>query len=197
MFGDKSIRQPQLVEFVKLFSSGVEWEKAFAQAFKTDYATMEKALRRYIGNDTYSGMNYFLKTTEVDTEMTVQTLEDAEVQFYLGDLLLHTNRVDESVAFFEQARTLDDNLARPYEGLGFVAMRRSNYEQARENFKNAVARDSQNYLAHYYYAQALMREAFGSGTGPKPESGLIIDELKKAIKLMPGFAPSYHRLAEI
>src|SRR5262245_48945883 len=197
MFGDKSIRQPQLVEFVRLFSSGIEWDKAFAQAFKTDYAAMEKALRRYIGNDTYSGMNYFLKTMEVETDMTVQPLEEAEVQFYLGDLLLHTNRVDESVAYFDQARTLDSNLARPYEGLGFVAMRRSNYEQARENFKNAVAHNSQNHLAHYYYAEALMREAFGAGSGAKPESSLIVDELKKAINLMPGFAPSYHTLAEV
>ena len=196
MFGDKSVRQPQLVEFVKLFNSGVEWDKAFAQAFKTDYATMEKALRRYIGNDTYSGMNYFLKAMETQTEMTVQPMEDAEVQFYLGDLLLHINRLDDAVPYFEQAKTLDSNLARPYEGLGFVAMRRSNYQEAREDFKNAVARNSQNYLAHYYYAQALMRDAFGSGSQVKPDPTVVIDELKKAIKLMPGFAQSYRLMAE-
>jgi tetratricopeptide (TPR) repeat protein len=198
MFGDKSVRQPQLVEFVRLFNSGVDSNKAFAEAFKTDYATMEKALRRYIGNDTYSGMNYFLKSMETQAEMTVQPLEEAEVQFYLGDLLLHTDRVDEAVAYFDQARTLDSNLARPYEGLGFVAMRHSNYEQARENFKNAIARNSQNHLVHYYYAEALMRDAVAGGSGVKPEAGqAIIGELKKAIKLMPGFANSYHLLAEV
>src|SRR5262249_1079141 len=156
-----------------------------------------KALRRYIGNDTYTIVNYVLKTMESQFEMTVQPLGEAEVQYYLGDLLLHTNRVDEAVAYFDQARTLDSNLARPYEGLGFVAMRRSNYEQARENFKNAVAHNSQNHLAHYYYAEALMRDGFNGRSGGRPESSLIIDELKKAIKLMPGFAPPYHMMAEV
>jgi tetratricopeptide (TPR) repeat protein len=198
MFGDKSVRQPQLVEFVKLFNSGVDSNKAFSEAFKTDYAAMEKALRRYIGNDTYSGMNYFLKAMETQTEMTLQPLDEAEVQFYLGDLLLHTGRTDEAVAYFQQARTLDSNLARPYEGLGFVAMRHNDYEHAGENFKNAIARNSQNHLVHYYYAEALMRDAAGSGTGISPESSqAIIDELKKAIKLMPGFANSYHLMAEV
>src|SRR5262249_3769048 len=197
MFGDKTVRQAQLVEFVKLFNSGVEWEKAFSQAFKTDYVTMEKALRRYIGNDTYTIVNYVLKTMESQWEMTGQPLEEAEVQYYLGDLLLHTNRPDEAVAYFDQARTLDGNLARPYEGLGIVAIRHHDYEQAVQHFKNAVARNSQSHLAHYYYAQALMRDAFNGRTGAKPETSVIIDEVKKAIKLMPGFAGSYQLMAEV
>jgi tetratricopeptide (TPR) repeat protein len=197
MFGDKSARRPQLVEFIKLFDSGVEPDKAFAEALKTDYATMEKELRRYIGNDTYSGMNYFLKNMESQVDIAVQPLEEAEVQFYLGDLLLHTDRVDDSVAFFNQAKSLDAKLARPYEGLGFVAMRHSNYEQARQSFKEAISRNSQNHLAHYYYAEALMRDRMSGSAGIRQEASQeIIDELKKSIKLMPGFANSYHLMAE-
>jgi tetratricopeptide (TPR) repeat protein len=196
MFGNKSARQPELLEFVKLINSGATVEKAFAGAFKSDYASIEKDLRRYIGNDSYAATIYTMKSVEGEKDLASRPLSDAEVQFYLGDLLFHTNRVDEAEKFFTQASTLDPALPGPYEGLGFVATRRNKYAEAAQQFKEASARGSKNHLAHFYYAQSMVQDASLSGALQNRSDLVkaIADELKISIKLMPGFAPAYHLL---
>ena len=195
MFGEKSLRQPQMVEFANLIGENVSVDRAFAQAFKTDTATIEKELRRYISNYNYQIIIYNLSNTEGDKETSVKALSDAEVQFHLGNLLMRMGRLDEAETYFKQAIALDANLARPYEGLGFTEMRRHNYDKAVEHFKQAVTRDSKNHLAHYYYAEALQREAHGQINAEL--AAKINGELRTAINLRPHFAPSYHLLAYI
>src|SRR5262249_7635199 len=128
-------------------------------------------------------------------------LTDAEAQYYLGNLLLHSGRVDEAENYFKQALTLDGAFTRSHEGLGFVAMRRDNYAEAKEQFNQASAHDSKNYLAHYYYAESLYHESTKGTEDPsglKPEiAATIITELKTSIKLMPRFAYPYYLLGYI
>ena len=199
MFGDKSVRQPQLVKFVALLMSGVSGDEAFREALKTDFASIEKELRRYVGNDKYNDMIYTLANTQVETEMAARPLDDAEVQFYLGNLLFRVHRADEAEAYFKRAAELDPSLARPYEGLGFLAMQRNRYAEAKEHFKKAIANGSRNHLAHYHYADALRHEGMESSGGLisrlNPDKvKTIVEELKTSIKLMPTFAYSYELL---
>lgn len=199
MYGDKGTHHLQLVEFVKQFESGKSVEAAFAAAFKTEFAAMEKELRRYIGNDTYPGMTYTLDSTEGDKEMTEKPLAEAEAQYYLGDLLSHINRQDDAEKFFKQALALDQALPGPYEGLGLVAIRRRQFAEAREYLKQAVTRGSRNHLAHFYYAEALQQELMGEGNRisamPPETASKMIEELQTSVKLMPGFAPAYNLMA--
>jgi tetratricopeptide (TPR) repeat protein len=199
MFGDKMARQPQLSQYVNLIHTGSNPEEAFAQTFKTDYATFEKNLRDYIGRNAYTQIEYTLDSAEGEKEVVVRSLSDAESQYYLGNILLHTNRADESEEYFKQALALDANLAGPREGLGFVARRRKNFAEAESHFKEAVARDSKNFLAHFYYAESLQQRAQEESSSrlSKETVKTITDELKTAIKLMPTFAPSYSLLGYI
>jgi tetratricopeptide (TPR) repeat protein len=199
MFGDKMARQPQLSQYVNLIHAGVSAEEAFTKAFKTDYAMTEKNLREYIGRNVYSQAVLTLDNTEGEKAITSRPLSDAESQYYLGNILLHTKRIDESEAYFKEAMGLDPNLAGPHEGLGFVAIRRKDFVEAESHFKEAVARDSKNFLAHYYYAESLQRKARAESSSriPKDVTKTITDELKTAIKLMPTFAPAYSLLGYI
>jgi hypothetical protein len=86
MFGENLARRPQLSQYVKLIHSGVSATDAFTQAFKTDYATMEKNLRNYIGQNAYMQTEITLDSTEGEKEMTVRPLSDAESQYYLGTI---------------------------------------------------------------------------------------------------------------
>ena len=194
MFGDKSVRQPQLVKFVDLVMSGTAPDDAFREALKTDYVSIEKELRHYVGKDSYSGVLYRLPSTQVETEMAVRPLDEAEVQFYLGNLLFRTRRADESEAYFKRAAELDPTLARPYEGLGFLAMQRNRYAEAKEQFKKAIANGSRNHLVHYHYADALRHDGTEGGLNARltpDQVNTIVEELKASIKLMPTFAYSY------
>jgi tetratricopeptide (TPR) repeat protein len=192
MYGNGGVRKPQLIEFVKLINAGIDAQQAFTQAFKTDPATMEKELRRYIGNGSYQMITYKFSAIEGEKEVTVRPLTDAEVQFHLGNLLMRTRRLDEAETYLKQAIALDANLARPYEGLGFIEMRRDHYDKALDYFKQAAMRDSKNFFAHYYYAEALQREAQGGMSADT--AAKMTNELRMAIKLRPQFAQSYYML---
>ncbi|MBI3654782.1 MAG: tetratricopeptide repeat protein [Acidobacteria bacterium] len=198
MFGDKLVRQPMLSQYIKLIHAGTSPEEAFTQAFKTDYATMEKNLREYIGRNAYTQVTITLDSTEGEKEMTVRPLSEAESQYYLGKILLHTQRLDESEAFFKRSLALDATLPQAHEGLGFVAMRRDNFAEAETHFKEAVAHDSKNFMAHYYYAEVLKRQAEArSGRLDAATTKTIADELKTTIQLMPTFAHAYSLLGFI
>jgi len=192
MFGDKNIRRPQMVEFVNLIEQGVDADRAFKQAFKADTSEIEKQLRHYVGNSQYTINTYTLASTEGEKDIAVRPISEGEAQSYLGNLLARTNRMDEAEVLFKQAVAAEPELARPYEGLGFVAMRRNNYTAALENFKQAAGRGSKNHLAHYYYAQSLQRQAVGGITTALAQT--ISEELRTSIKLMPGFAYSHAAL---
>ncbi|MEK6299092.1 MAG: tetratricopeptide repeat protein [Acidobacteriota bacterium] len=198
MFGNNHARQPQLTQFLGLLSSGMNVEKAFNEAFKIGFAEMEKELRRYVGNRSYPGMIYTLKSTEGEKDVSVRALSDAEVQYNLGNLLMRINRLEDAETYFNQAAALDAGLAGPYEGRGFIAMRRDKYDDAREHFRKAAALGSQNHLVHYYYAESMQREQKGSREGisliQSDIARTMIAELKTAIKLMPGFGPAYNLL---
>lgn len=195
MFSDKAARRNQLVQFILKQQAGADIEKAFAEAFNTDYATMEKGLRRYVGNRTYPIETYTLDATQGERSFAIRSLEDAETHFHLGNLLMRTNRLDEAEAHFKEALALDVNLARTYEGLGFIAMRRDKHQEALEYFKQAVARDSKNHLAHYYFAATMMRAAPTARSQEITER--VRESLRTSIKLMPGFAHSYYLLGSL
>ncbi len=199
MMSERSARQKQLGQFVKLLESGMSVDKAFPQAFQTDFATMEKDLQRYVGNDRYNVNIYMLDSTEGDKQIDLRPLSEAEAQAYLGNLLMRTNRLDEAEPYFQQAIALDQTLTRPYEGLGFTAIRRQKYDEAIRHLEQATARDSKNYLAHYYYAMALYQNATRGLRNEMPSevTAKIIAELTATTALKPNFAPPYSLLGHL
>jgi FimV-like protein len=127
-------------------------------------------------------------------------LAEAEAQFYLGDLLLHTNRLEAAADYLQAALKLDENLAPAHAALGSLRLRQSRFAEATASLERAVALDPQNYLAHYAYADALSQNGMGSEDAVEgyytPEAlRLMRAELKKAIELAPRFVESYRLLA--
>jgi tetratricopeptide (TPR) repeat protein len=152
-------------------------------------------LRNYIGRSSYSGEIYTLPTTEGEKDIIPRSISDAEAQSYLGNLLARTNRLDEAEVLLKQAAAAEPDLARPYEGLGLVALRRNKYDESFEFFKQAATHGSKNHLAHYYYAEAMQHRAIGSP--PPAVAQQIAEELRTSIKLMPGFAHAHYALGTL
>lgn len=195
----KEGRLPQMNKFIDLLNSNVPMEQAFQQAFEMPFETMEKELRDYVKQDTYNTRSVtFNKKLELDTAAEAKVLSEAEVQAYLGDLLLHSNRA-EAHAYLEKALQLDPNLGMAHASLGMAYFREGKIKEAHASLERAVAANSQNYLAHYYYAYALSRS--GPGDGPSVAGYLpdvvakIREHVQKAIALRPDFPESYSLLA--
>src|SRR5215212_2553643 len=154
----KTGRVEQLGQFIDLLKSKVPMERAFQQAFEVPFDTMEKDLRNYVKQDRYNIVSgHFEKKLELDTTTEATTLTEAEAQAYLGDLLLHSSR-KEAYGYLEKALNLDPNLAMAHASLGMAYFREGKVDEARASLERAVATNSQNYLAHYYYAFTLSRQ---------------------------------------
>jgi Tfp pilus assembly protein PilF len=199
MLGDRMARQPQMSQYVKLINEGVSPEAAFNQSFKFDMPTTEKSLRDYVGRNSYTVINLTLDSVEGEKDVTLRPLSDAEVQYFLGNLLLRTNRVDEGETYFKQAIALDGNFAGPYEGLGFAAIRKNQYRESKDYFKQAVERGSKNYLTHFYYAQELYNQSLAGATRETQSDAYktVVEALITSIKLMPTYAYSRALLAHL
>lgn len=195
MIGDSNAREAQMVQYTTLINQGVDSEQAFAQAFKSSTAEVEKLLKNYISRSTYTANTYKLPSIEGERDFSVNPISEAELQYHLGNLLARTNRIDEAEVLLKRAIEMDPQLAGPYEGLGFVAVRRHRFAEALEHFKQAVTRGSKNHLAHYYYAETLLRQIIGSVRPPVSQQ--IAGELRTSIKLMPGFAFAHYSLANL
>lgn len=193
-------RVAQLGKFLGLISANVGIDAAFKQAFQMDVESLEKDLRKYIEGHTFKmQVATFEHKLEFDAEMKVAPLSEAEAQAYLGDLLLHVNKLNEAEARLQQALTLDPKVTMAHASLGILRARQGQFAEAKKNLQEAVKADSNNYLAHYYYAYALSREGMDTNnfirSYPPETTATMRAELKKAIDLSPAFPESYSLLA--
>ena len=202
MQGNNGARNPQLLKFLDLLMSGKTPRESFSSAFETDYATMEKELKKYVEKNTFrvSVANFKNKLT-FETEMQVSPLTEADAEAYLGDLLAHTNRLTEAETHLQQALTLNPNSSMAQTSLGLVKLQQKNFIEARKYLEKAVQTDPKNYLAFYNYAYVLSREGmtdFGFVSGYEAgQAEKMLAALRKAIALNPNFAESYNLFAFI
>jgi tetratricopeptide (TPR) repeat protein len=189
----------QLGKFMELLSLKVPKEQAFQQAFEVPFEVMERDLQNYIKQDRYPVVRgNFARRLELDSAIEVTPLSEAEVQAYLGDLLVHSNRKD-AYAYLERALKLDPDLAMAHASLGLAYFREGKTKEAYASLERAVAANSQNYLAHYYYAYTLSRSGPNEGPifagYPAETAAKIREHVQKTIALRPDFPESYNLLA--
>ncbi|MBD0372126.1 MAG: tetratricopeptide repeat protein [Pyrinomonadaceae bacterium] len=196
-------RQSDFYRFVGLMADGLSLEESFKQAFRQDTATLESELKEYIKLEKRPAVvTLFDQRTELKPEeMTGMALSEAEAKYYLGDLLLHTNRLDEAAALLSESLALNPQLAMTHASLGMVKIRQRNFPDAVPFLKRAVELAPENYLTHYYYAYGLSRQGMDENlivSGYEETAArLMRAELMRAIELAPAYAESYHLLAFI
>jgi tetratricopeptide (TPR) repeat protein len=194
----KAGKVEQLGKFIDLLRTKMPMEQAFQQAFETSFEALEKDLREYVKKDRYNVIDgHFEHKLELDTNTEATQLTEAEAQAYLGDLLLHSARKD-AYNYLEKALKLDPNLTMAHASIGMAYFREGKVDEAHASLERAVAGDSKNYLAHYYYAFTLLH---ANPDGPQAGSyspeviTKIREHLQKAIALRPDFPESYNLLA--
>jgi tetratricopeptide (TPR) repeat protein len=198
--GNKGQRVAQLGRFSSLVAAGKTVEESFQQAFQMDFKAMERELQNYVKSSTYQGQVFDLdKPLLFDAEMQTAPLSEGEAQAYLGDLLLHTNRLEDADARLKQALARAPDSAQAHASLGMVRVRQNKFDEAEAELKKAVEGNSQNYLTHFYYADAIFRKTVGEGqrvsSFPAEDARVVRSELRRAIELNPSFAQSYYELA--
>ncbi len=190
-------RQPQFTKYLSLLSSGRSIDDSFREAFQMSYDELERELRQYVqARVSWPAIQYTLQTRlAFDREMQVSPLTEAQAQYYLGDLMLHMDRLDTAETLLQKAISFDPKFAPSYASMGMVRMRQNRHEDALKFLTTAVEGDSKNHMAHYYYAH-MLEEGSQSREVEERRSQLELarTHIKKTIDLAPDFIEAYSLL---
>src|SRR5262249_18019855 len=107
-----------------------------------------------------------------------------------ADFLAYNQRTSDARILLEGVLKDDPTNVSAHETMGFLALQQEHLDEALKWYTQAIGLDSQNYLAHYYFASISM-----DGSLPESDQAKVERSLRKAIELNPLFAPAYDRLA--
>lgn len=202
MHGNRGARRGQLQAFLNEVISGVKPKEAFEKTFQTDFATMEKELKKYVEQRQFVGTRVTLTNKLIfDTGMTSRPATEADAQATLGDLLFHTDRLTDAEAHLNGALSLDPNLSFAQTSLALVKMRQKKFPEAKQLLEKALEKETNNHLVYYRYAYILSRESMDENNYfrgfPDDSTVKMRASLRRAIELKPEFPESYGLLSFI
>ncbi len=187
MLGDRQAHVGLLNEFLGLLQNDVPEEQALKQAFGS-LKTLEHNLNNYVRLRAFYHFRIPAQLSIKEDQYAVRALSQAESLAARGEVLLHSGRLDEAEAMFEQALQLDPRGPLANEGMGLLFMILGNREQAAKYFALAAELDSRSFLAHYFAAQA----AYEGGDHAKAET-----YLRRSLAINPRFVPACRTLSQL
>lgn len=200
MLGENG-RQEQFKRFLQQVGRGENAARAIEDSFGVSLATLEQDLKTYVRRGDFAAQRVAVDNPQTYASYTAiqrSTLSEGEANHYLGDLLLHTGRDKEAEQFFKQAIALDPGFIPPYASLGSMYVHQRRYAEAKKYLQKATT-TPQSYLIHYYHAVVLSREGIAADGRireySKENAVAIREQLLRATKLAPNFAPAHHLLA--
>jgi cytochrome c-type biogenesis protein CcmH/NrfG len=186
---DHQEKTTRLSQYAELLTQKVDPVTAATRAFG-DLKQLQSALEAYVRQGSFG---YFKMTTITqvdDSAFKVQALTPPQADAVRADFLVYDERSAEAQALLDRVLQEDPKNVSAQETLGFMEFRQGHLWEARRRYAQAVQLDSQNFLAHYYFAAITMSAAMSASEEAQVESSL-----RSAIKLNPSFAPTYDRLA--
>jgi Flp pilus assembly protein TadD len=198
MLGDNPAHKANFSQLTSLLRQGQSPEQAFTNAFQTTLPAMQVELGRYLVRHKFTPLQLTLSAALKQRRTFVtRSLTPMEVCYRLGNELLHLGRLDVAESYFRQAEQLAPGSPLPYEGLGLLAARRGQPDEAVRLLRQAMQLGPLDFRAHYTYARArYLLTADGQIFHPLggETAADIRTELQKSLALMPDFGPAHHLL---
>jgi tetratricopeptide (TPR) repeat protein len=186
---DRHENTHRLADYMNLLTEQVEAVTAATRAFG-DLKLLLTDLEEYVRQESFSYMKAAIATDIDDSQFQAQSMSAPQADAVRADFLACNQRTADAEALLDHVLQEDPTNVSAQETLGFLEFRQGHLEEARKRYAQAVQLDSQNFLAHYYFAAISM-----SGHLAAAEEAQVESSLRKAIKLNPSFAPTYDRLA--
>ena len=198
MLGGNPAHKANFRQLTPLLRQGQSPEQAFTNALHTTLPAMEAELRRYLERGKFAPLELVVSASlETPRAFATRGLTPTEVWYRLGDELLHIGRLDTAESYFLQARKLAPGSPLPYEGLGLLAAKRGQSNEAVRWLREAMQFGRLNFLAYYTYArESYLLTAQGPIMHPlgKEAAAEIRGGLQKSLALMPDFGPAHQLL---
>jgi tetratricopeptide (TPR) repeat protein len=162
---------------------------AAAQHVFGDIDQLQRSLDSYISQGVFMEFKLTAPVQFDETAFTVTALPTPDADAIRADVLVYNQRNKDALALLATSLRDDPKSALAHETMGYLKFREGDLPAAAKWYGEAVQLDSQSYLAHYYYAAMSMQSL------DHDHDAQIESSLQTAIKLNPGFAPSYDSLA--
>ncbi|HEU0107724.1 MAG TPA: hypothetical protein VFT38_16205 [Vicinamibacteria bacterium] len=197
VFGRGPTGPADLQVFLSAIAAGAEPARAFASAFGANPDAAEGLLAAYVVAPLPVGR---FDTLGLDGDVTVESeaARPAEVEFRLGDLLLHALRLPEARRHLERAVDSDQRFGPAHAALAAAAVRQGRWDEARREVALALAADPADAVALSRYAEMLVRETSARGEVLSPErEAEAVAALERALALDPQLADACELLARL
>jgi hypothetical protein len=154
---------------------GADEDPAYLNAFGKSRAEMEKEVDQHIAAGNYETAAVDGKALSVERDYKEQPLLSKEVRLAQADLLLGSSSRAEYQALIQE----HEYVAASYEGLGAMAVRNNQLEEARRCFSEAINAGTPSALSYIAYARL------------EPDNVKALAALDKVLKLNPKLAEAY------
>lgn len=189
MMTDRARRTHRLDDYIALLMQKEDPVTAAEKAFG-DLEQLERALSRYILAGQYKEFVMSSAAAPIDeSSYKAKTLTETQAEALRADVLARVRRTAEARSLIDTVLKEDPTNVQAHETMGYLAILEKDPAEARKWYAEAVKLDSQDYLAHYYFAMLTMDMA------SQDEEEAIEASLRTAIRLNPHFAPAYDRLS--
>lgn len=200
-YGEKSPGPAAVQRYLDLLPRVRSPDDAFLTAFGSDYATIERQLRRYITNGRYRKHVLTRSTDDLSRQLKVVPAVTADIELAKGSLLLVSRSPEDAEPFLGRAAELAPNDSRPWELLGNVAMSRRDFGTALTVLTKAVDAGSTSHLVYHNLAVARLPELAQPWIPNQTIDSHMLDvvaaDFRKAIELSPSHVASYEGLAGV
>lgn len=202
MLGDRG-RQDQFKKFLQHVSRGDDTAKAIEDSFGMALPALEQEFRAYVRRGDFSPQRVTgldPQTYAAYTAMQRTSLSEGEANYYLGDLLSHIGRSNDAERYFKQAIALEPGFLPAHASLGLMYATQRRYAEAKKHLEKAAS-STESHMTHYLYAYVLSRESVEQDGRirdfPAETTAVMREQLLRAIKLAPDYAPAYYLLGLI
>ena len=189
MMTDRANHAHRLDDYIAKVRQNEDAVRAAEQAFG-DLQQLQRALEAYVRAAGYREFVMSSAAAPIDeSSYKVRALTETQAEALRADVLARVERTADARTLLNEVLKQDPDNVLAHETMGYLAMKAKNYPEALNWYGEAVKLDSQDYLAHYYFA------ALSMNLGGPDQDKQIESSLQAAIRLNPRFAPAYDRLA--
>ena len=177
-------------DYTELLARGEDAVTAAKQVFG-DLGKLQEGLSEYIMQRKFM---YFMMSADLsakDATFSVRPVQTADADAVRADVMVYTGRTKEARELLETVLRDDKDNALAHETMGYLHVRQGDFAGAEKWYGEALALDSNSYLANYYYAMIAMH----GRSKDEDEDERIESSLREAIWLNAEFAPAYDGLA--